>query len=68
MVVYTNFARKEFEGAFARLRQKRGKGEFPVVDVIPHGIDAALLPSVAGIAARIIRLCRPYRGKENGVW
>lgn len=42
VVVYTHFARKEFEGAFARLREKRGKGEFPVVDVIPHGIDAAL--------------------------
>src|SRR5688572_11844808 len=42
VVVYTHFARKEFEGAFARLRRKHGKGEFPVVDVIPHGIDAAL--------------------------
>ena len=41
VVVYTHFARKEFEGAFERLRQKRGEGEFPVVDVIPHGIDAA---------------------------
>ena len=40
VVVYTQFARKEFEGAFERLRNKRG-GEFPIVDVIPHGIDAA---------------------------
>jgi D-inositol-3-phosphate glycosyltransferase len=39
VVVYTQFARKEFEGAFERLRSKRG-GEFPAVDVIPHGIDA----------------------------
>ncbi|HKO95905.1 MAG TPA: glycosyltransferase family 4 protein [Pyrinomonadaceae bacterium] len=39
VVVYTQFARKEFEGAFERLRNKRG-GEFPAVDVIPHGIDA----------------------------
>jgi len=39
VVVYTQFARKEFEGAFERLRYKRG-GEFPAVDVIPHGIDA----------------------------
>jgi D-inositol-3-phosphate glycosyltransferase len=38
VVVYTAFARKEFEGAFDRLREKRG-GEFPAVDVIPHGVD-----------------------------
>jgi D-inositol-3-phosphate glycosyltransferase len=39
VVVYTEFARNEFEGAFERLRDKRGAGEFPRVDVIPHGID-----------------------------
>jgi D-inositol-3-phosphate glycosyltransferase len=39
VVVYTQFARKEFEGAFDRLREKRGKDEFPSVDVIPHGVD-----------------------------
>jgi D-inositol-3-phosphate glycosyltransferase len=39
VVVYTHFARKEFEGAFERLRDKRG-GSFPAVDVIPHGIDS----------------------------
>jgi glycosyltransferase involved in cell wall biosynthesis len=39
VVVYTEFAQKEFEGAFDRLRQKRGGGEFPAVDVIPHGVD-----------------------------
>jgi len=39
VVVYTDFARKEFEGAFDRLREKRGAGEFPAVDVIPHGVD-----------------------------
>ena len=42
VVVYTEFARKEFEGAFARLRAKRAAGEasaFPAVDVIPHGVD-----------------------------
>jgi D-inositol-3-phosphate glycosyltransferase len=38
VVVYTEFAQKEFEGAFDRLRAKRG-GEFPAVDVIPHGVD-----------------------------
>ena len=27
VVVYTHFARKEFEGAFARLREKHGKGQ-----------------------------------------
>ena len=30
---------REFEGAFDRLRRKRGGGEFPAVDVIPHGVD-----------------------------
>jgi D-inositol-3-phosphate glycosyltransferase len=39
VVVYTEFARKEFEGAFDRLREKRGGGKFPAVDVIPHGVD-----------------------------
>jgi glycosyltransferase involved in cell wall biosynthesis len=38
VVVYTEFARKSFQAAFDRLRQKRG-GEFPGVDVIPHGVD-----------------------------
>jgi glycosyltransferase involved in cell wall biosynthesis len=38
VVVYTEFARKEFEGAFDRLRAKQG-GEFPAVDAIPHGVD-----------------------------
>jgi glycosyltransferase involved in cell wall biosynthesis len=38
VVVYTDFARKEFEGAFDRLRAKQG-GEFPPVAVIPHGVD-----------------------------
>jgi D-inositol-3-phosphate glycosyltransferase len=38
VVVYTEFAQKEFEGAFERLRQSGG-GEFPAVDVIPHGVD-----------------------------
>jgi glycosyltransferase involved in cell wall biosynthesis len=38
VVVYTEFARKSFEGAFDRLRMRRG-GEFPLVDVIPHGVD-----------------------------
>lgn len=39
VVVYTEFARKEFEGAFERLRDKRGGGAFPAVDIIPHGTD-----------------------------
>jgi D-inositol-3-phosphate glycosyltransferase len=34
VVAYTNFARAEFEGAFRRLR-----GDFPPVEVIPHGVD-----------------------------
>ena len=39
VVVYTQFARAEFEQAFQRLREKRGAGEFPPVEVIPHGVD-----------------------------
>jgi D-inositol-3-phosphate glycosyltransferase len=39
VVVFTNFARNEFECAFDRLRANRGGGEFPAVDVIPHGVD-----------------------------
>jgi D-inositol-3-phosphate glycosyltransferase len=39
VVVYTEFARGEFEAAFDRLREKRGGGEFPAVDAIPHGVD-----------------------------
>jgi glycosyltransferase involved in cell wall biosynthesis len=38
VVVYTRFAQKEFQDAFDRLRKKQG-GEFPPVDVLPHGID-----------------------------
>jgi glycosyltransferase involved in cell wall biosynthesis len=34
VVAYTHFARSEFEGAFSRLR-----GDFPAVEVIPHGVD-----------------------------
>lgn len=39
VVVYTELARKQFEGAFDRLREKRGGGDFPTVEVIPHGVD-----------------------------
>lgn len=39
VVVYTEFARTQFEQAFSRLREKRGKGGFPAVAVIPHGVD-----------------------------
>jgi glycosyltransferase involved in cell wall biosynthesis len=38
VVVYTGFAQKQFEGAFDRLINQHG-GEFPAVDVIPHGVD-----------------------------
>jgi D-inositol-3-phosphate glycosyltransferase len=34
IVAYTQFARAEFERAFRRLR-----GNFPAVEVIPHGVD-----------------------------
>jgi len=36
---YTEFARGQFEGAFQRLREKHGAGDFPRVEVIPHGVD-----------------------------
>jgi len=39
VVVYTDFARREFESAFDRLREKQGTSAFPTVDVIPHGVD-----------------------------
>jgi len=39
VAVYTEFARGEFEGAFARLREKRGGGAFPAVEIVPHGIE-----------------------------
>jgi len=38
VVVYTEFAHREFEAAFERLRAKRG-GDYPLVEVIPHGVD-----------------------------
>jgi D-inositol-3-phosphate glycosyltransferase len=38
VVAYTEFAQKQFEAAFDRLRMRRG-GEFPQVDVIPHGVN-----------------------------
>jgi len=37
VVVYTEFARTQFEQAFSRLREKQG--DFPGVAVIPHGVD-----------------------------
>jgi glycosyltransferase involved in cell wall biosynthesis len=39
VVTYTQVARAEFEGAFRKLRAKRADGDFPAVDVIPHGVD-----------------------------
>lgn len=39
VVVYTEFARTQFEQAFHRLRDSRGEGAFPEVAVIPHGVD-----------------------------
>ena len=39
VIVYTDFGRKEFEGAFDRLREKHAARDFPPVGVIPHGID-----------------------------
>ncbi len=39
VVVYTEFARTQIEGAFDRLRGRCGSGQFPKVEVIPHGVD-----------------------------
>jgi glycosyltransferase involved in cell wall biosynthesis len=51
VVAYTPFGQNEFEQAFRRLRDKRGTGAFPAVDVIPHGVDQNAffpLPELAG--------------------
>src|SRR3954468_7685314 len=37
VVVYTSVTRKEFEGAFDRLRRSRGGGDFPAGDGTPQG-------------------------------
>jgi len=38
IVVYTEFARREFEQAFLRLQHSR-QDSFPEVTIIPHGVD-----------------------------
>jgi len=38
VVGYTRFFKNEFDQAFSRLVQKRG-GNFPKVEIIPHGVD-----------------------------
>jgi glycosyltransferase involved in cell wall biosynthesis len=38
-VAYTRFSKDEFERAFARLLKKRETGDFPPVEIIPHGVD-----------------------------
>ena len=51
IVAYTHFARAEFEGAFRRLR-----GDFPAVEVIPHGVDLDRfhrLPELERVQAKI---------------
>ena len=40
VVVYTGWAQGQFQGAFERLRKKNGGGDYPEVDVIPHGVDS----------------------------
>lgn len=39
VVVYTQWARKQFESAFKRLKDKHSERLFPRVAVIPHGVD-----------------------------
>ena len=39
LVVYTEFARTQFEQAFRRLRERQSGGDFPCITVIPHGVD-----------------------------
>jgi D-inositol-3-phosphate glycosyltransferase len=40
VVVYTYWARNQFESAFERLREEKPAAVFPSVEVIPHGIDS----------------------------
>lgn len=39
VVGYTRFFKNEFDQAFGRLVEKRGGGNFPEVEIIPHGVD-----------------------------
>jgi D-inositol-3-phosphate glycosyltransferase len=39
VLAYTSFGRREFEGAFRRLKAKGAARDYPAVEVIPHGVD-----------------------------
>ncbi len=72
VVVYSDFARREFEGAFDRLRHKHGEGVFPAVDIIPHGVDRGrfhpmpqLLQSAFASPARLAAKRKVFAGMED---
>ncbi|MFY9558492.1 MAG: glycosyltransferase [Blastocatellia bacterium] len=72
VVVYTQFARKEFEQAFDRLRESRNESTFPAVDVIPHGVDRKLfgpfpelLEARFSTAGRVAAKRRVFRGLQG---
>lgn len=39
VVVYIEFARTQIKRAFDRLHERRDSGQFPKVEVVPHGVD-----------------------------
>lgn len=63
VIVYTEFARAEFENAFARL----GQG-FPPVNVIPHGVDRERFFPLPGLreagSFMVLNASRPDRRKR----
>ena len=69
VVVYTQFARNEFEGAFDRLRAKRAAGEARVSRRRgrPARRRPRPLPPVPGPPAGVVRLGGPRRREEKGV-
>lgn len=52
VVAYTKFAQNQFQQAFHRLREKRGGGDFPAVEVIPHGVDRGRFYPLAELVQR----------------
>jgi glycosyltransferase involved in cell wall biosynthesis len=78
IVVYTEFARAQFQQAFERLNVANGERAVPAIDVIPHGVNLdCFFPSrscwsVASIreaALRRRRKCSPiYPSRKNRSW
>jgi glycosyltransferase involved in cell wall biosynthesis len=66
VVAYTSFARAEFEGAFARLRERSGGAGFPAVEVIPHGVDLDRFGPLPGGVDRAAARRRVFGEGEGG--